>query len=356
MIALNLRVPGLRGAGLAGRPRAGFPQPIAPALAWLLARAQRIPDAADLDQQLFQASGLSPDPKADLPVAALTRLADGGAPDQGWWLRADPVHLRPDLNGVFLADAGQLAITADEAAALTAAFNQQFASTGLDLRLEALHPQRWYLRLAAAPALRTWPLLQAVGRDIRALLPYGPDKGRWHALLTEAQMLFHSHPINQARDQRRQPLINGLWLWGGGTLPQAASLRPAAALALWWADEPLACGLAHWTNQPVRPLPANATAWRATVASSVQTAGVACHQVVLDATLYDPVEDQPLAWVEHVEQLERDWFVPCQQLLQAGQLQTLTLYPGDGWRYHLTPAARWRVWRRPQPLIEVPPR
>ncbi|MGZ8255963.1 MAG: regulator, partial [Burkholderiaceae bacterium] len=36
-------------------------------------------------------------------------------------------------------------------------------------------------------------------------------------LLTEIQMTWHAHPVNEAREARGEPTINSLWLHGGGT-------------------------------------------------------------------------------------------------------------------------------------------
>ncbi|MGB4876115.1 MAG: hypothetical protein WBQ93_11740, partial [Candidatus Competibacter sp.] len=207
---LHLLIPGLLGPW-PDRSNPAFPRPTAPALEWLLARATVAVAPAATDAALFQFFGLSVTDTADLPVAAVTRLADGGNIDDGWWWRADPVHFRSDLHGVVLADARILAIEPAEARALAEAFNQTFASDGV--QLDALRPDRWYLRLPADPGVRAHPLESASGRDIRTLLPYGPAKQRWHTLLTEAQMLFHNHPVNRAREDRNQPLISGVWLW-----------------------------------------------------------------------------------------------------------------------------------------------
>ena len=121
---LHLLIPGLLGPGHSGRVAPGFPLLVAPALEWLLARAVARPVPATTDETLFQLFGLSAPTAADLPVAALTRLADGGEREaEGWWLRADPVHLRPDLREILLVDSRVLAITAAEAEALATAFD-----------------------------------------------------------------------------------------------------------------------------------------------------------------------------------------------------------------------------------------
>ncbi len=335
---LHLLVPGLLQRS-DGTDPALF-RPAAPALEWLLARADVGPVPAILDEVLFERFGLPVPLDADLPVAALTRLADGGEAGGGdWWLRADPVHLRADMHGgVFLADARTLAIEPDEATALVAAFNQTFAEDGL--RLEASCPERWYLRLPADPGIRTQALSAAAGRNINALLPAGPNARRWHTLLTEVQMLFHGHPLNQAREQHRQPMINGLWFWGGGLCPTGAR-TPAAGL---YARDPLVCGLACLSNAAINPLPERAEDWREAAATETDSL------VVLEATRHAAADGDPARWAEQVAMLERDWFAPCRRWLQTGTLTALHLYPGNGCRYTVTGAARWRFWRRARPL------
>lgn len=337
---LSLLIPGLLGPWPSGRARAEFPRPAAPALEWLLARAEIGAAPQSPDAVLFQLFGLPIPAEADLPVAAVTRLADGGEVDDGWWLRADPVHLRPDQRGVFLVDARVLAIEPVEALALVEAFNQTFAADGL--RIEPLRFDRWYLRLPSDPDLCNYPLLDAIGRDINPLLPYGPAGRRWHALLTEVQMLFHHHPVNRAREERNQPSINSVWFWGGGVLPTGAR-APAAGL---YANDPLTRGLVRLANAAVAPVPEHAADWLDS------TGGESDSLVVLETLRHDAVGDDWAAWADHVAELEYAWFAFCRRWLQTGKLAALRLYPGDGRVYTLTGAARWRFWRRSRPLAD----
>ncbi len=73
---------------------------------------------------------------------------------------------------------------------------------------------------------------------------------------------------------------------------------------------------------------------------------------MLDLMRYDRIDGNPLAWAEHVAYLEQNWFKPCRRLLQIGQIKTLHLYGGDGYRYSLTGAARWRFWRQVRSVNE----
>jgi hypothetical protein len=344
---LHLVIPGLLGPWLNNQGEFAFSQPAAPALEWLLARAKvHAPTPGpspqvrgNADEVLFQLFGLPIPDNVDLPVAAVTRLADGGEIGEGgWWLRADPVHLRPDLHGVLLADARVLAIEPTEVEALVAAFNQTFAEDGLCL--EAPRPDRWYLRLPADPGLRTHPLAQVIGRNLNASMPYGSAARRWNGLLTEIQMLFHHHPVNRAREERNLPLINSVWFWGGGCCPSGAR-SPVAGL---WARDPLTRGLARLANAAVGPVPEQANDWMDAAAEESDSL------VVLETTRYDPADSEPGDWLEHIAALERAWFAPCQRLLRAGKLAALHLHPGNGRNYTVFSAARWRFWQRPRPL------
>ena len=224
---LHLVIPGLLGPWLNNQGEFAFSKPAAPALEWLLARTEvqdlltlnpSLQERENSDKVLFQLFGLPIPIDADFPVAAVTWLADGGEMGEDkWWLRADPVYLRPDLHGVLLVDARVLALEPAEVEALGTVFNQVFAEDGL--RLDTLRPDRWYLRLPADPGLRTHPLSQVIGRNLNALMPYGVTARHWNGLLTEIQMLFHHHSVNRAREERHQPLINSVWFWGGGYCP-----------------------------------------------------------------------------------------------------------------------------------------
>jgi hypothetical protein len=58
---------------------------------------------------------------------------------------------------------------------------------------------------------------------------------RW---LNEVQMFLHGHPVNEAREACGKPVVNSLWLWGGGRQPAA---QPATYSSV-WSDNPLAAG------------------------------------------------------------------------------------------------------------------
>ncbi len=334
---LHLLIPGLLGPW-PGANRPGFPLPEAPALARLLGRAETLAGDEGLDATLFRLFGL--DPAKALPVAALTLLMDGGDPREGWWLRADPVHLLADLHQIVAREARHLAISAAEAKALADVFNRHFQAEGLSL--QALHPERWYLRLDQDPGIRTYPLEQAAGRNIAPLLPHGPHSQYWRSLLTEAQMLFHDAAVNQARQDRGLPSINSLWLWGGGPLPK----RAAAPVASVYAADPLTRGLTRLAGEAVSPVPADAHDWRAAAGNETDSL------VVLNGIRHAVTDDDPQLWATQVNALEQDWFAPLSRGPRQRRPETLWLYPCRNRVYRLGHWEQRRFWRRTRSLME----
>src|SRR3989338_983740 len=67
-------------------------------------------------------------------------------------------------------------INADEAGQMCAFLNEHFAGQGMEFF--APHPLRWYVRFERVPDVKTMPLSQAYGRNVRGLLPRGAEGTR----------------------------------------------------------------------------------------------------------------------------------------------------------------------------------
>lgn len=312
-----------------------------PALAALLARGSQktLPDDS-MDAWLCRSFGV--EKQHDWPVAALTLLADGSNPGGDFWLLAEPVHLQLQRDRLVLADAGNLDITQEEANSLTAALNGHFADAGLSFF--PTRPGHWHLRLTHPPAhLQTHSLETAIGRNIRNILPGGPDGKRWHSLLNETQMLLHRHPVNEAREQRGLPPVNSIWPWGGGVLP--ANLTPHFTHI--WADHALARGLAVATATPCASVPETAVEWLPAAQAGSH------HLVVLDALRTPALYGDVHRWRETLLHLEKDWFGPLRQALSRGKISRLTLTAFDSGQTRSFSVSRtdlWKIWLRGKPL------
>lgn len=331
----HLLLPGLAWPGAAtARPSRDL---ALPSLSALLGHASvKISPPRPLDGWLADAFQLKGEP----PLGALRRTGEALEMDPsqaaGPWLCADPVHLHFAREHLLLADAGDLAITREEAGRLVEGLNETFADIG---HFESATPERWYLRPLEAPKARFAPLADVVSRPVAMFLPEGEDGRYWQRTINELQVWLHNHPVNQAREATGQRAINSLWLWGPGSLP--ARLPAPAATVM--ADSPLARGLAKvagLTPQAVLP-PAKPDD----------------DTLALVESLYRPALYMDLdQWREALVQLESDWFAPLLAALKSRRLQRLCItVPGDRALLTLEVAARdlWKFWRKPRPLDDL---
>ncbi|MEQ1593063.1 MAG: hypothetical protein ABL892_11845 [Thiobacillaceae bacterium] len=270
----------------------------------------------------------------DYPVAPITLTADGGVAGSGYWLRADPVHLRVMRDRIVLADGAALELSQDEAAALTHSIASHF---GAAFSPSPLHPRRWYVAFDTPPRLLTTPLSYAVGRDIDPLLPTGEDAMKFRTLLNELQMLLFEHPVNQAREARGELPVNSLWLWGGGTLP----VMHQSVLTV-HSDDADARALAQFCAAKVRAMP---TGFSADL--------LAENNLILLNQLTDSGQlGDAYGWREAIGALERDWFAPVLGSLRGLNAEGLQLLdPVNGYSLHLTRADAWKFWHRPRALL-----
>ncbi|MHB8472376.1 MAG: hypothetical protein ACYDC8_05885 [Gammaproteobacteria bacterium] len=273
--------------------------------------------------------GVAADPSGDPPIAAITRLGEGAAAEDGYWLRADPIHLYADQARLLLFAPETLAIQLHEAQHLGAAINSWYDAAGW--RLEIPHPQRWYLRLPNSPGIRTHSLADVMGHDIDAFLPYGKNGKRWHGVLNEIQMLLHASPVNIERETQGLAVINSVWFWGGGELPRNVS----ADFTQVWSNEPLAVGLAK-----VASIASTAPSTFLAVDVTNRNESILIALPALLPALDDQARHSALAT------LERDWFQPALTALKANRLAELIIYPCDGHAYAITRARLRRFWQR----------
>ncbi|RKZ62653.1 MAG: hypothetical protein DRQ44_10795 [Gammaproteobacteria bacterium] len=155
--------------------------------------------------------------KTDFPSAALTLLANDMYDASRFYMHADPVHLRADMDHAVLTSSEDLNISSNESKVLCETLNQHFNQDGL--RFVALQNDQWFVLAEKEIHLDTTPLVAAVGRNINFILPEGEHATHWKKLLTEAQMLMFSHDVNVTRENNGYMSINSLWFHGSGELP-----------------------------------------------------------------------------------------------------------------------------------------
>ena len=310
-----------------------------PALETLLARSsQQVSPDAGMEAWLCHAFNINR--QQDWPIAPITLAADGGNAGGGYWLRADPVHLRINRAQVILADSGTFVISQLEAEQLTDSLNRHFSADGI--LIYPLRPDRWYLKLAQTPVMHTHSLPAVAGKHIDAYLPQGADGMRWHAVFNEIQMLFHEHPVNQAREARGDLPINSIWLWGGGAKPD----NPGSNFTQVWSRDYFSLALAQAAHIPHATLPQSAKEWLSEKSSGN---GLLVIDSLRGAAQYGDI----LGWREAMQTLEQVWFEPLKVALKRRQIKQLTIHAvGTENTSVFTVLSHdlWKVWRRKKSL------
>ncbi|MGV6493912.1 phosphoglycerate mutase [Stenotrophomonas rhizophila] len=292
-------------------PAAPLPDDVAKALG----RAERSSVDGGERAQLQRHFQLQP---AQWPVAALTRQLDVGDAGDAIWLRADPANVVPDMQGARMMGHGDtLRPDPEDVAQLLPALQPLFA--GFGFILDAPVPSRWYLRLPPGTMLPDFHSPDDVlGDDLFAHLPDGDAGRRWRALLTEAQVVLHTHDWNQQRVADGKRAINSLWFWGGGALPQSV----------------------HTAHAQVRSR-------EALLQALAKAAGLQANNEQQVDALVD------LRQLRSLDQLGNDAIRPLLSALQRGELRRLVLDFEDGVRFEIDKGQRWRFWKKPVQLHDA---
>ena len=299
-----------------------------PALGRLLARGRKqASPAKTMEDWLCDSFGVH-------SIAPVRAAADGLDVSEGYWLCADPVYLQVQHAQVLLLP--DVMPRQDEAAELCAMLNAHFS--GMGMTFHAPRPNRWYLRLEAEPAMATVPLREVAWRDAKFHQPQGGDALRWQAVVNEAQMLLHDHPVNKALEGRGGLAINSLWLWGGGRTEKVVRAFDAVG-----GDSELA-GAFAWTagipqTKSLRDMlddVGERGLWACEGLSAAQQRG------------------DYFLWRERVQKIEQEC-VLLSQALQAGGLQRLTLevlQENASHSFDLNRISSWKFWRTVRPWLE----
>lgn len=176
-----------------------------------------------------------------IPWAAL----EDAQPDtpQAWFT---PCHFQVGMEQVTLLPGDQLGLSDEHSRALFEALAPYCAEDGITLSYRSA--TRWHARGEPLRGIACASLDRVSGRSVEAWMAESaanPAGGRLlKRLQSEAQMLFYSHAVHDAREAARLHPVNGFWVSGAGALdrpiaPQAAPAQPdglrRAALQADWA-------------------------------------------------------------------------------------------------------------------------
>jgi len=324
MRSLTLYIPGLFG------PDTSFQAdelPDLPSLSWLLTRAEiEKVNTLSPSTRLCNLFGLHSDAEEDLPIAAISRLSDDNQPPEGMWLRADPVHVSVDRDGLILLDSTRFHLSQHDALSLAAEVNRLLDEH--DMALEVPVPYRWYLKLPEAQNLITTPLDMVVGKDVMPYMPRGDDRVKWTQLLNEIQMLLHDSEINAEREVHKQLPVNSLWFWGIGELP--------TDLERYWSkiysNDMLTKGLAMVAATP-------------------------CDELNKQFPFIDPKLNfnyyhDSEGWFEALLDLENNYLAPLKLNMKRGMFDEVIIHT-DNLTFRLSKNARFVFWKQKETLHSI---
>jgi len=193
-----------------------------------------------------------------LPFAAHAAAADGIATEALAWALLTPTHWQLGRDDVTMLDPDLLGLDEAESRALFASAGELLGSEGFDVAWGA--SDRWYAARDDLETLATASLDRVIGRNVDRWLRAragagGDDRSSVAALMrrlqSEAQLVFHSHAVNDAREERGALVVNSFWLSGCGRR-QAASAEATPEVASGLRSPLLGADWAAW-----------AEAWRA---------------------------------------------------------------------------------------------
>ena len=302
-----------------------------PAAEWLLARGRPVASAVSPWRDwLMSGSGLGPDVLAQFPAGPSTLALQTGRQPVGCWARAEPVHLLTAIDHLQLAAPVPLPLDAEESKALLATLNRHFAGSGFVFR--GTSQSTWLCECPPGPAWESVEPAPVVGRNLRDLLPTGGGALRVRAVMNEVQMLLHGHPVNERRGMLGKPAVNSVWLWGHG----AAAVPEGVANGILLTDDEWLAGLWRLHRGIVRHVE--------DLADTLEQDGGEVRVAVAVAASGSAVE---ALW-----RMEQFAFAPARAALAAGRASSVSLHTGSV-TLEIPAAARWSLWRRPRPLVEV---
>jgi hypothetical protein len=184
----------------------------------LLARADEVLPVLDWRADAFRL--IAPAELAMPGVGATALFAGYGAVEAAWICMASPVRYAAEMSTIRLPPEGILSLTMPQAEALAADFNRLWQDSGL--RLMAGAGGQLFCLFEHAQDLKLRDPEEVLGRYIELYLPGGADSSRARRLMSEIEMWLFEHAVNEERAAQGLPVINALWLWGGG--PALATL------------------------------------------------------------------------------------------------------------------------------------
>src|SRR5690606_28360247 len=144
----------------------------------------------------------------------------------GTWYIVNPAHIQIARSHSMMADLRQLGLSEEEGRALFEAARPLCEEIGHPLLYG--DAQTWFLRADAWSGIEAATPDTVVGMDLSDFVPRGKQALPLRRLQNEVQMLWHTHPVNAAREAQRLAAVNSFWLWGASQEAPRTAMRMAS--------------------------------------------------------------------------------------------------------------------------------
>lgn len=266
------------------------------------------------------------DTSAPLATACMRGCGLAAQAAEGHWFMLQPSHVQISRTHMLLTDLRSLQISEADSRGLYDIARPYFEEVGKTLLHGA--PGLWFMRADDWADLNTASPDATTTQSMTDWLPEGEHARDFRRLQNEVQMLWHEHPINQARQARGLQPINSCWLWGGAG-PAASSGCVAIGDGTPW----MAALAAAPQHQP-------------DAQQLIVQPGVAMLGGLISAAQVGDWAD----WLARMQQLEQDWFAPLLTALKDGRVDSvkLVLSHRHGWTTVTSnKLAQRKFWRKP---------
>jgi len=279
---------------------------------------QQFPERESLTEVLMAIN--RPVPTAGL--AALRYLGQTGVSSNGWIAAADPVHFEARLRDVRLRSLPCDENIDSDIQEIFSSLNESFG-TNRDASFVCINRQG-YLLTRSPLRLPSVSAYVADGHVPDKFTPSGSEAKAYHQLLGEIQLLMHEHPVNIRRQEQGLPVINSLWLWGGGTTPE---ITTNGMPDLYTADHLF---VGYWAAANIETQP-----W---------------------SSFANCVEISPHGFVAVLDESSvarlQDCISDLAGVLKHGKMQRLAVLFRDGLAVEINKFDRFKIWRGMSPFLD----
>lgn len=276
------------------------------------------------EHALMNALGQGADTPGELPIAQHRYASDTNTEAPEHCVCAEMVHLQADTSNARLFPQTALDLSSEDVEHLVRSVNDLVGADGLTL--SRLDNGNLYFTGMPASYLDTWPAHALASGKVANYLPRHTEAGDWRRLLTEVQMLFHAHPVNEARVAEQKLPINAMWFWGGQKMP---AYSPVADTTLYACDE-FSCGLA--AAMQIECISA--------MSADQQWTTKSARVVVVELSVYAAWLNGDVVALKKAKQaLHEQWIEPAQKAVASGSVTEFVLDGCEGQSIVETPVS-----------------